>query len=155
LFHQETYPNEPAIAIRISSWEGLYAQVADMTLMLSQASAMLSDVVHLEIKSEGPREDREDDRRDDIRWLELLHPFVAVKTLRISSGFAEDIANAFEEMPAEVATHVLPVLKSLHFEGPYKRTTERLSNIFRGCGRTVIITETHAGLRRAACVAQT
>ncbi|KAN0134388.1 hypothetical protein V8E53_007886 [Lactarius tabidus] len=155
LFHQETDPNEPAIAVRITSREGLCAQVTDMTLMLSQGSAMLSDVVHLEIKSESPRKDHEDDRRDDIRWLELLQPFVAVKTLHISSEFAENVGNAFEEMPSEVATHVLPALKSLHLEGPYKRSTEGLSNTFRGCGRTLIITETHAGPRRAACAAQT
>ena len=140
LFYQESHPNEPSTAIQITEWEGLCAQVTDMTLMLSQLSAMLSDVVHLEVESEFPRESREDDRRNNIGWLELFHPFVAVETLRIYFEPTESVANAFGEMPAEMATQVLPALKSLHLEGPYKRTVEELSNTFRAYDRPIVIT---------------
>ena len=140
LFYQESHPNEPSTAIQITEWEGLCAQVTDMTLMLSQLSAMLSDVVHLEVESEFPRESREDDRRNNIGWLELFHPFVAVETLRISFEPTESVANTFGEMPAETATQVLPALISLHLEGPYKRTIEELSNTFRAYDRPIIIT---------------
>ena len=140
LFYQESHPDEPAIAIQITEWEGLCAQVTGMTLMLSQISAMLSDVVHLEIESDFPRESVEDDRRNNIGWLELFHPFIAVETLRISFEPTESVANALEGMPAETTTKVLPALKSLHLDCPYKSTLEALSNTFRAYHRSIIIT---------------
>ena len=141
LFHHETNPNESAIAIRIASWEGLYFQVTGMTLMLSQTSAILSNVVDLDIESESSRKYGEDDRLDNIRWLELFRPFIAVKTVCISFQFAEGVARAFKEMSVEMATQVLPALKSLHLKGPFiTETVEKLSDTFRACGRPLVIT---------------
>ena len=141
LFYHESYPNERAIAIQITEQEGLCAQVTDMTPMLSQISAMLTDVVHLDIESDFPRESAKDNSRNNIGWLELFHPFIAVETLRIPFGPTESVAYALEGMPAETATQVLPALKSLHLDCPYKRTIKALSNTFRAYGRPIIITK--------------
>jgi hypothetical protein len=59
--------------------------------------------------------------QDDIesgQWLELLHPFTAVKDLHISSEFAPRIAPALQEFARERATDVLPALQNLHLEEP-------------------------------------
>ncbi|KAH9057715.1 hypothetical protein EDB87DRAFT_1578449 [Lactarius vividus] len=53
-----------------------------MAQVLNQTSAMLSDVVHLEITFDGPISAWQDDINDDIEWLELFRPFTVVKKLR-------------------------------------------------------------------------
>jgi hypothetical protein len=56
---------------------------------------------------------------DDIessQWLELLHPFTAVKDLYISPKFASNIAPALQELVGERVTEVLPALQTLFLE---------------------------------------
>lgn len=48
-----------------------------------------------------------------VRWLELFHPFISMKTLRVSSQISESIARAFEELTVGTITRVLPALESL------------------------------------------
>jgi hypothetical protein len=149
LLRPQTNPNEFAIAIRITSWGGVGAQVADMALMLSQIPSMISHVDRLDIESESPREidenlmDHEimDESMGRVRWLELFHPFIAVKTLRISYQFAERVARVFENSTVETVAQVLPALKSLHLGGdPFMRTTaEGLCNTFRAFGRSLTV----------------
>ncbi len=57
--------------------------------------------------------------QDDIendQWLEILHPFTAVKDLRLSRGFAPRIAPALQELARERVTKVLPALQCLNLE---------------------------------------
>ena len=147
----QTNPNERVIAIQISSWGGVRSQVADMTEMLSQVSqvsSMISDVVRLDIEASSPWEMDEDfmDREimesmdgAGVGWLELFHPFIAIKTLLISSQFTENVARAFEELTAETITQVLPTLELLRLEGnmfmPVKEIVEGLHNTFQASGR--------------------
>jgi hypothetical protein len=59
--------------------------------------------------------------QDDIensQWLELLHPFTAVKDLYISWGCTPRIAPALQELSGERVTEVLPALRRL-FPGRY------------------------------------
>ena len=143
LFYHDTNPNDSAITVEIESLEILSEQGVDMTMVLCQAEVLLSDVVHLEIESDCPREIGEDDDTDNIWWLEFFHLFIAVETLRISYQFVEVVAHAFEKMPVEMVTQVLPALKSLHLEGPFTQsaTIEGLSSTFRQAfGRPLIIT---------------
>jgi hypothetical protein len=54
--------------------------------------------------------------QDDIensQWLELLHPFTAVKDLHLSKGFALRIAPYLQELVGGRTTEVLPALQSL------------------------------------------
>ena len=107
-------PDAFPIAIHITSCEGTYDQVSCMAQMLSQTPAMLSNVVHLEIKAERPYRLEDDyEELDSIDWLELLRPFTAVETLHVSHEFSVMVAHALEEMPAETANQVLPALYSL------------------------------------------
>ena len=60
--------------------------------------------------------------QDDIeydQWLELLHPFTAVKSLFLSQKFARRIAPALQELVGERANEVLPALQNIFLEGPY------------------------------------
>jgi hypothetical protein len=60
------------------------------------------------------------DWRDDIEaadWLDLLHPFTAVKNLHVSKGFAPIIAPALQELTGERTTEVFPALQNLFLEG--------------------------------------
>ena len=144
-------PNEFAIAIQISSWGGVRSQAVDMTQMLSQVSqvsAMISDVVRLDIEAASPWETDEEcmdheimESMDDsgVKWLELFHPFNAIKTLYISSQLTEGVARAFGELTVETIAQVLPALELLHLEGhpfmPLRQIAEGLRNTFRASGR--------------------
>jgi hypothetical protein len=121
-FCHETNPNDSVIAIKIEPLRDLCEQAAEMTKLLHQASDLLSDVVHLKIELEAPREIDKYDYVDDIRWLELFRPFISVETLHVSFQFAESITHTFQEMPVEMVTQVLPALTSLHWDGPLINT---------------------------------
>jgi hypothetical protein len=59
--------------------------------------------------------------QDDIensQWLELLHPFTAVKGVYISQEIAPRIAPALQELVRERVAEVLPVLETLFLEEP-------------------------------------
>ena len=82
----------------------------------SLPEALVSMVEHLYIqnKSMVPR------WHDDIengRWLELLRPFIAVKTLYISQDFVPRIAAALQELVEESVVEVLPALQTLFVQG--------------------------------------
>ena len=58
--------------------------------------------------------------QDDIeisQWLELLHPFTAVKDLYISEGLIPHIAPALKELVGERVSELLPALQTLFFTG--------------------------------------
>ena len=54
------------------------------------------------------------DAIENSLWLELLHPFPAVKNLYLSKDFAPGIAAALQEI---VGTEVLPSLQNIFVEG--------------------------------------
>ena len=54
---------------------------------------------------------------DDPRWLELLNPFVSVRTLYVSKWLVPFVAFALAKLTGERATEVLPRLENLFLEG--------------------------------------
>ena len=52
---------------------------------------------------------------EDNQWLDVLHPFTAVKYLYLSREFASRMAPALEKLAGEV----LPSLQNLFLEGLY------------------------------------
>src|SRR6266702_2986049 len=81
--------------------------------VLSQICGMLSNVDRLFIGSVNPEYD---DLGGGIRWLELLHPFTAVKALRVQYELAWRVALALENIPGERVAQVLPALELLCLE---------------------------------------
>jgi len=54
---------------------------------------------------------------DDPRWLQLLNPFLSVKSLYVSKRLGPFVASALEKLSGESVTEVLPTLDNLFFEG--------------------------------------
>ncbi|KAH9168944.1 hypothetical protein EDB89DRAFT_1555694 [Lactarius sanguifluus] len=109
----ETDPEEPTIAIQVLSDEEIDELVGVMALVLNQTSAMLSDVVRLEVTFDRDWQLADDDTVNDIEWLELFRPFTAVEKLRIYEKLAESINDALEDQTEEIGAQVLPALKSI------------------------------------------
>ncbi|KAH9011542.1 hypothetical protein EDB83DRAFT_2448333, partial [Lactarius deliciosus] len=53
--YRKINPDERTVAIKVSSCEGIHEEVCDMARVLNQTTAMLSDVVHLEITIDEDR----------------------------------------------------------------------------------------------------
>ncbi|KAH9170324.1 hypothetical protein EDB89DRAFT_1326499 [Lactarius sanguifluus] len=75
--------------------------------VVNQISAMLSDVTRLVIGSNYGELD------DDIRWLELFHPFTSVETLSVDEELSSHIALVLNNITGERAAEVLPALELL------------------------------------------
>ena len=54
---------------------------------------------------------------DNTLWLELLHPFAAVKNLCLSEEFAPRIVLVLQELVGGRTTGVLPILQNIFLEG--------------------------------------
>jgi hypothetical protein len=54
---------------------------------------------------------------ENTLWLELLHPFTAVKNLYLSEDFARRIVPALQKLDGGRATELLPTLKNIFLEG--------------------------------------
>jgi hypothetical protein len=128
----QTFPRKFALGIscRHSDWQ-LSSLARACSSSFPQAS--IPTVEHLHICEAGLRYDRRPRWQDDIedsQWLEVLHPFTALKHLHVSREFLPSIAPAFQELAAERVTEVLPALQSLFLEelhppGPVQEAIEK------------------------------
>ncbi len=75
---------------------------------------MLEDLYILENPYWRPR--WQDDVENTL-WLEVLHPFAAVKNLYLSKEFAPRIAPALQELVGGRTAEVLPTLENIFLEG--------------------------------------
>jgi len=66
---------------------------------------------------ENDLEDWENNILQNGQWLQLLHPFIAVKDLYISEKFAPLVAPALQELVGERVTEALPALECLFLDG--------------------------------------
>ena len=57
-----------------------------------------------------------EDDTENTQWLEVFHPFIAVKNLYLCKDLAERIASALQELVGEIAMDVLPSLENLFLE---------------------------------------
>ena len=76
--------------------------------------SMLEDLYTFEQPDSPP------DWKDDIEnglWLQLLHPFSAVKNLYLSEQFALRIGPALQDLPEGRTTEVLPALQNIFLRG--------------------------------------
>ena len=73
------------------------------------------------------------DNTDNTLWLELLHPFNAVKNLYLSWELARRIAPALQQLTGDRHTEVLPSLKNI-FSG--RRSSRESSPNFPGLRNT-------------------
>ena len=57
------------------------------------------------------------DDMENTQWLELLHPFAAVKDLYLSKEVALHVAPVLQELSEEQVTEVLPALQDIFIDG--------------------------------------
>jgi hypothetical protein len=57
------------------------------------------------------------DDMDSSQWLELFHPFIAVRNLYVSKPFVPFVTAALQELTGERTMEVIPVLSNLFLEG--------------------------------------
>jgi hypothetical protein len=105
--------------------------------------ALTPSVERLYIESMSGQPHWQDDIENN-QWLELFHPFTAVKDLYISSEFMPHIAAALKELVGERVTEVLPALQTLVLEeplpsGPVRETIERFVAARQLAGRPIVI----------------
>jgi hypothetical protein len=102
-----------AILCSQSDWQlSSLAQVCSSSFQ----QILVPAVEHLYIHEDGCAQLRWQDDIESSQWLELLHPFTAVKDLHISQGFVQRIASSLQELTQEGVTEVLPTLQSIFLE---------------------------------------
>ena len=124
------HPFDGAFKLGIES-SRLDRQLSSIVRVCSSSfiQALISTVEHLYIRNNFWRPDWQD-VIENRQWLELFHPFTAVKNLYISSEFAPRVVPALKELIGERVTEVLPALQTLFFEeplssGPVQETVEQ------------------------------
>ncbi|KAH9159039.1 hypothetical protein EDB89DRAFT_2056024 [Lactarius sanguifluus] len=125
-----------------------------MVQVLSQFSATLSTVVHLELL-DGLEDDSEG--REDVQWLDFLRQFTTVQTLHVKRGLARDIALALDDLTMEMNAGVLPSLELICLEGEPASSVEKFVAARRRSARKVeraVPTGSTRGPRSGCCSPQ-
>ena len=94
-------------------------QLSSMTQIFSQQLPFLSHVEQLEISELSWRipEWKDDPDMDSSQWLELFRLFVAAQSLYISKKLVSSVGRALQDLTGQMATEVLPVLRTIFLEG--------------------------------------
>lgn len=79
----------------------------------SFSQALIQAVEHLYILEDIHPRPRWQDVIENSHWLELLHPFTAMKNLYLSKEFAPRIVPSLQELVGQRMTETLPDLQSL------------------------------------------
>ncbi|KAI0249335.1 hypothetical protein BJV78DRAFT_1284091 [Lactifluus subvellereus] len=108
---------------------GTDRQVSCMAQICSQYSFLLPSVERLDIFECYRWKSHWQADSDETPWLELIRPFTAVQTLRISRLPRPSIVRALQELTGERAIEVLPALDGLYLEdyqpsGPEQKAIE-------------------------------
>jgi hypothetical protein len=80
--------------------------------------ALISAMEHLYVLDDGFSQLHWQDDVENSQWLDLFHPFTAVKDLYISREFTPLVVPALQELNGERVTEVLPALQTLFLEEP-------------------------------------
>ena len=111
------------ILCQVSDWQlSSLAQIC--TLSLLPFLTMENLYIH-----ENPRSLVWKDDIEAAEWLDLLHPFTAVKNLYLSKQLGSRIAPTLQELTGERTTEVLPALQNIFLEGfgPLKPVQEGIA----------------------------
>ncbi|KAH9971583.1 hypothetical protein BGW80DRAFT_1321250 [Lactifluus volemus] len=110
------------------SCRGVDWQVSSMAQICNQLSesSIMSSIETLSIqKIQDLFPSTLEDVLDGTPWLELFHPFTAVRTLYISHTMQPHVVSALRGLSGELAMQVLPALEMLHVPGYQGSGSER------------------------------
>jgi hypothetical protein len=96
-------------------------QVSSVEQVCTSSLPSLSTLENLYIIEGASSQTHGQDNIENALWLELLHPFRAVKNLYLSEGLALRIVPALQVLVGSRATEVLPTLRNIFLEriGPW------------------------------------
>jgi len=102
------------------SCEPLDWQISSLAQVCSTSFPPLPTLEFLSIHIQKGRDSplKWQDDMEDAQWLELLHPFISVKGLGLSTDSVPFVAPALQELSGERVTEVLPALQNLFLTGP-------------------------------------
>ena len=92
-------------------------QLSALAQVCSSFVPSLSTLETLDISEIRYQGSKLQDKFENTQWLELLHPFTAVKVLYASARFGPKIAHTLQELTEERVTEVLPVVRRLFLAG--------------------------------------
>jgi hypothetical protein len=96
---------------------GLDWQVSSLEQVCTSCLPPLSKLEDLYIYDDPYEQpDWKDDNENEL-WLQLLHPFTAVKNLYLSEEIAQRIGPALQELTEGRTTEVLPALQNIFLKG--------------------------------------
>ena len=110
-FSSQTSDHTVEISCRELDW-----QVSSLEQVCTSCLPTISTTEDLHIYPDPYSEPHWQDNIEDSLWLELLHPFIAVKNLYLSEEFAPLIVPALQELVGDRTIEVLPILKNLFLE---------------------------------------
>ena len=102
------------IEVKISCKEPDW-QVSSLEQVCTSCLPPLSELEDLYFDKPYGQSDRQVNIENTL-WLELLHPFTAVKNLYLSEEFAQHIMPALKELVGARTTEVLPALQNIFLE---------------------------------------
>jgi len=102
------------VSCRQSDWQ--LASLAQICRS-SFPHTFISSLENLYIREDGYPQLRWQDDTENAQWLELLHPFTAVKNLYLSKEFIPRIAPVLQELVGDRVVEILPALQGLFLEG--------------------------------------
>jgi len=93
--------------------------LSSMVALYEQLPTIPSQADQLELYEDAFDELVDEEWQDlyDPLWLQLLNPFVSVKTLYVSERLGPFVASVLGKLTGESVTEVLPILNDLYFEG--------------------------------------
>jgi len=121
-------------------------QTPDVTFVLTQFSAALCTVVHLELEAWRVhllmRYNASDGDPYDIEWLYLLRHFPAIQTLYVCHYLVGPVFLALEDIPAELLIKVLPSLRLICLDGTTASSLEKSAPIRRFSDHSITVVKT-------------
>jgi hypothetical protein len=99
------------------SCRGLDWQVSSVEQVCTSCLPPLFTIEELYITEDISWRAHRQDNIENALWLELLHPFSAVKNLHLSEELALHIGPALQELVGGGATEVLPALQNIFLQG--------------------------------------
>jgi hypothetical protein len=92
-------------------------QVSSLEQVCTSSLPPVSTVEDLYIVEDHVVPPRWHDDVDNVLWLELLHPFAAVKNLYVLKAYVPHITRALQELVGGRSTEVLPTLENIFLQG--------------------------------------
>jgi hypothetical protein len=108
-------PGYGSLEVRISCRESDW-QVSSLEQVCTSCLPPLSALEDLSIYQHTRSNSHWQDNIDNTLWLELLHPFTAVKKLYLSKELAPRVVPALKELVEGRTTEVLPTLQNIFLE---------------------------------------